>query len=140
MTTSKASSSHMVNTVVSSEKYKTIMLSELEKYKSLDQDGVAIRVNPSLCVHIDDKDKSISLGSLALLNITNGDVVKILRQVEVIVSKTKEGMAYKIDKLFGDDNRRSMTPGTLRIFSNGLASFYDGNSWRKVNLKKVGRN
>lgn len=137
MTTSKGSSSHTVDVVVSSEKYTTIMLSELERYRGLDPDGVAVKVNPSLSVHRDDKDDSISLGSLALLNITNGDVVKILKQVEIIVSNTKEGMADKIDKLFGDDKRRGMPPGTLRIFSNGLASFYDGKSWRRVNLRKV---
>ena len=139
MTILKGSSSHTVNVVVSSEKYTTIMLSELDRYKGLDPDGVAFRVNPSLCVHRDDKDNSISLGSLALLNITNGDVVKILKQVEVVVSNTKEGMAYKIDRLFSDDrsSRRGMPPGTLRIFSNGLASFYDGKSWRRVNLRKV---
>lgn len=137
MTTSKGSSSHTVNVVVSSEKYTTIMLSDLERYRGLDPDGVAVRVNPSLCVHRDDKDDSISLGSLALLNITNSDVVKILKQVEVVVSNTREGMADKIDRLFGDDKRRGMPPGTLRIFSNGLASFYDGKSWRRVNLRKV---
>lgn len=79
-----------------------------------------------------DLEKSVSH-----LNYTFSDVAKILRKTEELALNTKEGMLNKIDELFSDEKLRARgprRPGSIRIYGNGLACYYTGKNWIKLNL------
>jgi hypothetical protein len=78
--------------------------------------------------------------AIDLVKIELGVLADTLERIEKIVMNTEAGMEYKINSLFKDQSVKnsapwSTRPGTLRVFSQTLASFYDGKSWRKIDVR-----
>lgn len=85
---------------------------------------------------------TVSLNAVAVINITNGDIVRILEKIENIVMNNPDGMNYKLNALFTDKKDRRWagpSPGTLRIFGPDRVCFYTGRSWRRIRLNKVSK-
>lgn len=140
MTTSDGSCSRTVDVTLSSDTYKEIKPQDLELYRSLDPDQPILGLPVSKLVHKDEQTGAVSLSAVAVMSLTNGDVVRILEKIEKIVLNNDDGMAHKLNTLFTDKTSRKWTgpsPGTLRIFGPDRVCFYTGRSWRRIRLNKV---
>jgi hypothetical protein len=77
--------------------------------------------------------------SIDLTKISLKSIASTLERIEQIVMNTDAGVEYRINSLFEDKSGKnpnwSTRPGTLRVFSQTLASFYDGKSWRKIDVR-----
>ena len=70
-----------------------------------------------------EKDVKISLGSIKTL----------LEKSVKIVENTEEYTEYLLLSTFGEkDSYKKTPPGTIRIFSPLLYSFFNGRCWRKI--------
>lgn len=106
----------------------------------MDPDQVALNMPPSKMAVRDERTGAVSLGGLAIVSLTNGDIVRILEKIEKIVINNDDGMEYKLNKLFMNEKDRKWTgpsPGTLRIFGPERVCFYTGRNWRRIRLNKV---
>lgn len=131
MSTSEGSSSRIIRYRVSSDEYFEVKLNDLELYSKLD---------PFSYVSVFFKKRSTIVfpSSLLSLRIRNIDIVEILKKVEKYVTSSGEDMEYKLRTMFEDGGKKrwlSIKPGTVRIFSNDLISYYTGKSWRKINIR-----
>jgi hypothetical protein len=77
--------------------------------------------------------------AIDLTRISLKSLANTLERIEKMVMNTEAGMEYKINSLFKDQSSKnsapwSTRPGTLRVFSQNLASFYDGKSWRPISI------
>jgi hypothetical protein len=78
--------------------------------------------------------------SIDTIKINLKSLISTLERIEKMVMNTEAGVEYKMNSLFGDKSVKdsspwSTRPGTLRVFSPTLASFYDGKSWRKIDVR-----
>jgi hypothetical protein len=140
MTTSDGSSSRTVDVTLSSDTFKEIKLRDLELYRSLDPSQPILGLPVSKLVQRDEQSGAVSLSAVAVMSLTNGDVVRILEKIEKIVMNNADGMEYKLNSLFTDKKDRKWTgpsPGTLRIFGPDRVCFYTGRNWRRIRLNKV---
>jgi hypothetical protein len=72
------------------------------------------------------------------VKIRNSDLAEILKKVEKLVTSSGEDMEYKLKEMFEEGSKKrwlGIKPGTVRIFSNELISYYTGKNWRKFNTK-----
>lgn len=126
--------------MLSSDTYKEFKLEDLNLYRSLDPDQVNLNIPVSKLSVKEEKSGAVSLSAVAVINITNGDIVKILEKIEKIVMNNEDGMNYKLNTLFTDKKDRKWTgpsPGTLRIFGPDRVCFYTGKNWRRIRINKV---
>lgn len=131
MSTLEGSSSRIVRHRVSSDEYFEVKINELELYSKLD---------PSSYISISFKKRSTIdfSSSLLFVKIRNSDLVEILKKVEKHVTSSGEDMEYKLKKMFEEGSKKrwlGIKPGTVRIFSNELISYYTGKNWRKFKTK-----
>lgn len=141
MPTSASSSPRMVDVTVSSESYIQIRPEEMNLYRMGDPDQVLMGVSPIKLSVRDDKTGEVSIGAVAALSLTNGDVIKIMGKIEKLLLDDKDAVGHKLNDLFGEEKKRSkysITPGTLRIFGSNRACFYTGRNWRNIRLNKTG--
>jgi hypothetical protein len=141
MTTSDASSSHMVDVTVDSENYMQIRPEEMDLYRRGNPDQTLKTLIPNKLAHKHVISGDITLGAMATLSFTNGDIVKIMDKIEKLVMESPEGMGHKLNEIFSDEKlkaKRFLTPGTLRIYANNMACYYTGRSWRKIRLNRSG--
>jgi hypothetical protein len=140
MTTSDASSSRIVDVSVSSDSFVQISPEDLFLYRRGDPGQIIYTLSSNKLAHKNDATGQISLGALAALSLTNGDIIKIMGKIGKLVSDSPEGMSYKLNELFseGKNKRYPVIPGTLRIFANNRACYYTGRSWRGIRLNKTG--
>lgn len=135
MTTSEGSSSHTVDTVVSSDIYKEIKPFQIETYKNLPQDEL-VSFYPFKIKRPSPENRALSL---SFMKLTNGDIVKIMEKIQNILLNDADAVSYTLDKLFTTDSKQPMRypiPGTLRIYSSDLICYYTGSKWRRINLFK----
>ena len=131
MSTLEGSSSRIIRHRVSSDEYLEVKLNELELYSKLD---------PSSYVNISLRKRSTIdfSSSLLFVKIRNSDLVEILKKVEKYVTSSGEDIEYKLRKMFEEGGKKrwlGVKPGTVRIYSNELISYYTGKSWRKIKVK-----
>lgn len=78
--------------------------------------------------------------SISHLEYTYSDIANIVRKTELLAMDTKEGILQKLDELFDSNSntryRGPRSPGSIRIYGNGLACYYTGKNWKKINLIK----
>lgn len=142
MTTSDGSFSRSVDVTLSSDTFKEIKLRDLELYRALDPEKVILGLPVSKMATRDEVSGTVSLNAVAVINITNGDIVRILEKIENIVMNNPDGMNYKLNALFTDKKDRRWagpSPGTLRIFGPDRVCFYTGRNWRRIRLNKVSK-
>ena len=136
MTTSEASSSHMVDVSVSSESFMQIGPEDIPLYRLGNPDQVIMGPSIHKLASKNSITGEISLKAMSVLSLTNRDIIKIMSKIEKLVMDSPEGVAHKLNELFSDgkNKRSSITPGTLRIFANNRACYYTGRSWRGIRL------
>lgn len=140
MTTSETSSSRMVDVSVSSDAFVQISPEDIYLYRRGDPGQIIYTLGPSKLAHKNDATGQISLGALAALSLTNGDIIKIMGKIEKLVMDSPDGMNHKLNELFseGKNKKSTVIPGTLRIFANNRACYYTGRSWRGIRLNRSG--
>jgi hypothetical protein len=139
MTTSDASSSRTVDVTVDSENYMQIRPEDVGMYSRVNPDQTLLTPYPRRFAHKNDTTGEVTPGSMSTLSITTGDIVRIMAKIEKLVMGSPEGVNHRLNELFLDEKkqaRRSITPGTLRIFANNMACYYTGRSWRKIRLTR----
>jgi hypothetical protein len=73
------------------------------------------------------------------INYTVNDVSQMLEIVDEKLFNSKSGMAYKLEKMFGEKNKNKAygpEPGTIRIFAQNRLCYYDGKSWLRLRYTK----
>jgi hypothetical protein len=126
-------SSFLVTKIISSEIFKSFKLSDLVDLK---KSG-----NPDLVLHVPFMGTGNvgSIYKLSEFSLTRGQIISLLEKVEKIVLGTEKGMEQKLDFLFDDRKNKRKDWGTkagdVRFYSPELACYYDGKSWRKLNIE-----
>jgi hypothetical protein len=141
MSTSDGSSSRMVDVTVSSDTFMQIKPEEIDLYRRGNPNQMVMGLSPSKLVVQSGTTGEVSLGAMAVISLTNGDIVKIMEKIEKLVLDIPEGMDKKLNAIFADEKKQkgsSLTPGTLRIFGSNRACFYTGRSWRGIRLNRSG--
>lgn len=141
MSTSDGSSSRMVDVTVSSDTFMQIKPEEINLYRRGNPDQMVMGLSPSKLVVRNGTTGGVSLGAMAVMSLTNGDIVRIMEKIEKLVLNTPEGMNKKLNALFADEKEQrkvSLTPGTLRIFGSNRACFYTGRGWCRIRLNRSG--
>lgn len=66
--------------------------------------------------------------------ITPEELIKFLTKAQQQLNNTEGYMSYKFNKFFSEKSKPSWgpEPGTIKIFSRELVSFYDGRDWNKL--------
>lgn len=121
------------NLTVSSDDYLEFHPSQADLYESWGERKIGSAL-PSSGEHDSNLEKSITH-----LTYTFSDVAKILRKTEELALNTREGILIKIDELFSDEKtklRGPRRPGSIRIYGNGLACYYTGKNWARLNLSR----
>lgn len=137
MTMSEGSCSQ-VTLVTSSDLFREFRISEIPRIREAAKASYALMPPKSWRYREplpDGKIYAIDITKISLKSLTS-----TLERIEKMVMNTEEGMEYKINSLFRDQSVKntapwSTRPGTLRIFSQNLASYYDGKSWRKIDVR-----
>lgn len=136
MTMSEGSCSQ-VTLVTSSDLFREFRISEIPRIREAAK-GTLMQVPPKhwLCR---EPLPSGHMYSIDITKISLKSLTSTLERIEKMVMNTEEGMKYKINSLFEDKSGKkpnwSTRPGTLRIFSQNLASYYDGKNWRKIDVR-----
>lgn len=76
---------------------------------------------------------------LAHEKITIGEVRHLVHRAEELCQGCEAYTEYKMLKLFSSDDKKGKNfygypPGTVRIFSRRLISYWNGKDWRKISL------
>lgn len=134
MTTSRGSCSQ-VTLVTSSEWFREFRISEIPRIR----ESEGYRLLPMKSWKYREPLPGGQMYAIDLVKIELGVLADTLERIEKIVMNTEAGMEYKINSLFKDQSAKnsapwSTRPGTLRVFSQNLASFYDGKSWRPISI------
>lgn len=136
MTTSRGSCSQ-VTLVTSSEWFREFRLSELPRIRDAAKETCTML--PLKSWKYREPLPAGQIYSIDLTKISLKSIASTLERIEQIVMNTEAGVEYKINSLFEDKSGKnpnwSTRPGTLRVFSQSLASFYDGKSWRKIDVR-----
>lgn len=136
MTTSKGSC-FQVTLVTSSGVFREFRISEILRIREAAKDTLTpITSKRWLCR---EPLPSGHMYSIDTIKINLKSLISTLERIEKMVMNTEAGMEYKINSLFEDKSGKkpnwSTRPGTLRIFSQNLASYYDGKNWRKIDVR-----
>jgi hypothetical protein len=136
MTTSRGSCSQ-VTLVTSSELYREFRLSDIPRIRETAKDLAMV---PLKSWKYREPLPSGHMYSVDISKISLNSLYSTLERIEKMVMNTEAGMEYKINSLFQDQSVKnsspwSTRPGTLRVFSQTLASFYDGKNWRKIDVR-----
>ena len=133
-----------------SDTYKDFRLSDLQKFgdtvdhANVNQYNVMkdLKLNGSLVTPlVNGKFKYLNHGyfDLAHEKITFGEVKYLVHKAEELCQGCEAYTKYKMLKLFGPNDKKSKNfygppPGTVRIFSRHLISYWNGKDWRKISL------
>lgn len=143
MTTSERTCSHMV-IVTDSDTYFTLGPGDLRRFANMENPGseafLGYKLHPASNDYV--KMSGLSFPRLSVLyfaKFTGSDIIRIYEWVEKQLLSSVSGMEYKLNKIFDNNAGKKRTsygphPGTIRIFSKELVSYYDGKNWRKVRM------
>lgn len=70
------------------------------------------------------------------LNFSNLQVYNLLCKALRIVENTEEYTSYLLNQAFNTEKKKSYStpPGSVRVYSEDLICFYNGKTWRKIEL------
>ncbi len=136
MTTSRGSCSQ-VTLVTSSDLFREFRISELPRIREAAKDTLTLM--PLKSWKYREPLPAGKIYAIDLTRISLKSLANTLERIEKMVINTEAGVEYKINSLFKDQSSKnsapwSTRPGTLRVFSQNLASFYDGKSWRPISI------
>ena len=138
MTTSEGSCSQ-VTLVTSSEVFREFRISEIPRFCEAGGAKDTLSLIPINSRRYRETLLSGEIYSIDTVKISLKSLVSTLKRIEKLVMNTEAGVEYKINSLFEDKSGKkpnwSTRPGTLRIFSQNLASYYDGKRWRKIDVR-----
>lgn len=137
MTTSEGSCSQ-VTLVTSSDLFREFRISEIPRIREAAKASYAMM--PLKAWRYREPLPAGKIYAIDITKISLKSLTSTLERIEKMVMNTEEGMEYKINSLFRDQSvintsPWSTRPGTLRIFSQNLASYYDGKNWRKIDVR-----
>lgn len=137
MTTSKGSCSQ-VTLLTYSDLYREFRISELPRI--LDAIEVSDTLLPLKAWKYRDQLPSGQFYAIDVVKISMKSLASTLERIERLIMTTESGVEYKLNSLFRDRSVKdsspwSTRPGTLRVFSSTLACYYDGKSWRKIDVR-----
>lgn len=91
---------------------------------------------PSSSPRSADPTNSGEVWAAHYLTFTNQQVYNLLTKALSIVGDSEEHIAYQLNQTFGDNKNKnySTPPGTVRIYDHDLICFYNGKTWRKLQL------
>lgn len=77
-----------------------------------------------------------TIWSTYTIKFTNAQIYKLLKKSISIIENTEEYAEYLLNRIFVEEKSKnySLPPGTLRFYSEELICFYNGKTWRKINL------
>lgn len=121
--------------ITSSDLYRQITLSDFSLFlNSSSPDLPAFALVPRGIESDIDSDLP-TISAIALSKYTVADVIGMIEYVEKRILNSEVAIGHKLNKMFGDNTSKSRsygpTPGTIRIFAQGLVSYYDGRNWCK---------
>ena len=136
MTMSEGSCSQ-VTLVTSSEMFREFKLSDLPRIRDAARETLTLL--PLKSWRYRETLPHGNMYSVDTVKISIKSLYSTLERIEKLVMNTEAGVEYKINSLFEDKSGKkpnwSTRPGTLRIFSQNLASYYDGKRWRKIDVR-----
>lgn len=121
--------------ITSSDLYRQITLSDFNHFLNASSPNLAAFTSIPKGIEKDcDTDLPI-ISAITLAKYTVADVIGMIEYVERRVLESEAGMGHKLNKMFGDNTGKyrsyGPSPGTIRIFAQGLVSYYDGRNWCK---------
>jgi len=136
--TMSGGSCSQVTLVTSSELFREFRLSELPRIR--DEAKETCTLLPLKSWKYREPLPSGHMYSIDITKISLKSLASTLERIEQMVMNTEAGVEHKINSLFRDKSVKnsepwSTRPGTLRVFSQNLASYYDGKSWRKIDVR-----
>ncbi len=133
-----------------SDTYKDFRLSDLQKFGDMvDHANVNqynsmkhLKLNGSLVTPLaNGKFEYLNHGyfDLAHEKITFGEVKYLVHKAEELCQGCEAYTRYKMLKLFSSNDKKGKNfygppPGTVRIFSRRLISYWNGKDWHKISL------
>lgn len=141
MTTSERTYSHMV-IVTDSDTYFTLGPGDLSRFANMEdpvsEAFLGYKLHPASNEYVEMSGLSVPrLSVLYFAKFTGRDIIKMYEWVEEQLLSSVSAMEYKLNEIFDNNGGKKRThygphPGTIRIFSKELISYYDGKNWRKV--------
>lgn len=143
MTTSEGICSRML-VVTDSDSYFTLGPGDLCRFVNMENPTgeafLGYRLHPASNDYLEESGLSVPrLSVLYFTKFTGTEIIQMYEWVEKQLLNSVSGMEYKLNKMFdnnGAGKRKSYGPhpGTIRVFSKELVSYYDGKNWKKVKV------
>lgn len=124
--------------ITSSDLYRQISLSDFNLLLNSSSPNLsAFTSMPRSMENNFDTDLPV-ISAITLAKYTVADVIGMIEYVEKRILNSEAAIGHKLNKMFGDNTSKSRsygpTPGTIRIFAQGLVSYYDGRNWCKCRV------
>ena len=126
--------------VTDSDSYFTLGPGDLCRFVNMENPKaeafLGYRLHPASNDYMEESGMSVPrLSVLYFTKFTGIEIIQMYEWVEKQLLDSVSGMEYKLNKMF-DDKRTSYGPhpGTIRVFSKTLVSYYDGKNWKKVKV------
>lgn len=143
-TSMDSSSKKLVTYVTDSNSSVEVKLKDFKLYMNSSQGSPLYTVSKWHSFLRLSKNGELQVSSLRKVRITHNQIAKALLWVEEKIMGTDAGAAYVLEKAFAPEEKQKAmagvwgpSPGTIKIFSPDLISFFDGKSWRKLPMHVI---
>lgn len=129
--------------VTDSDSYFTLGPGDMYRFVNMENPKseavLGYRLHPASNGYIEESGLSIPrLSVLYFTKFTGTEIIQMYEWVEKQLLNSVAAVEYKLNNMFGDARVKPSTygphPGTIRVFSKTLISYYDGKNWKKVKV------